>query len=75
MFHLLRLHGQFCIVSLPYVDNKWSGSERDLLSQHPERVNALVTSTGRRLVMNCTWSHLRGARLAPSIQYLSPGKI
>ena len=33
---LLCLHGQFCVVSLPYMDNEWSGSERDLLSQHPE---------------------------------------
>jgi len=31
--------------------DKWSGSERDLLSQHLERANALATSTGRRLVM------------------------
>jgi len=32
----LRLHGQFCVVLLPYMDNKWSSSERDLLSQRPE---------------------------------------
>jgi len=32
---LLRLHGQFCVVSLPYMDSKWSGSERYLLSQRP----------------------------------------
>jgi len=38
------------------MDNEWSGSDRDLLSQHPERANALATSTGRRLVMKCTWS-------------------
>ena len=48
--HILRLHGQFCVVSLPYMDNEWSVSERDLLSQHPERANALATWTGRRLV-------------------------
>jgi len=71
----LRLHGQFCVVSLPYTDNEWSGSERDLLSQHPERANALATSTGRHLVMRCTWSRSRGTRLAPSIQCLSPDKI
>jgi len=47
---LLRLHGQFCVVLLPYMDNEWSVSERDLLSQHPERANALATWTGRRLV-------------------------
>jgi len=35
--HLLRLHGQFCVVSLPYMDNEWSGSESDLLSRQPER--------------------------------------
>jgi len=35
------------------LDNKLSGSERDLLSQRPERANALATSTGRRLVMKC----------------------
>jgi len=61
---LLRLHGQLCVVSLPYMDNKWSVSERDLLSQRPERANALATSTGRRLVMKCTWSRSRGTRLA-----------
>ena len=75
---LLRLHGQFCVVSLPYMDNEWSVSERDLLSQRPERANALATSTGRRLVMKCTWSRSRGTRLAPSmasIQCLSPNKI
>jgi len=32
------------------MDNEYSGSERDLLSQRPERANALATSTGRRLV-------------------------
>ena len=53
--YILRLHGQFCVVSLPYMD-KWSGSEHDLLCPHPERANALATSTGRRLVMKCTWS-------------------
>ena len=55
-----------------------SGSERDLLSQHPERANALATSTGRRLVMMCTWSRSRGTRLAHSttnIQCLSLDKI
>jgi len=31
---VLRLHDQFCIVSLPYMDNVWSASERYLLSQH-----------------------------------------
>jgi len=40
----------FSVVSLSYMDNKWSGSERDLLSLRPERANALATSTGRRLV-------------------------
>jgi len=73
--HILRLHGQFCVVSIPYMDNEWSGSESDLLSQCPERANALATSTGRRLVMKCTWSRLRGTRLAPGIQCLSPDKI
>ena len=63
---ILRLHGQFCVVSLPYMDNEWSVSERDLLSQCPERANAVATSTGRRLVMKCTWSRSRGTRLAPS---------
>ena len=63
-FHLLRLHGQFFVVSLPYMDNERSGSERDLLSQRPEGANALATSTGRRLVMKCTWSRSRGTRLA-----------
>jgi len=60
------------------MDNKWSGSEPDLLSQHPEQANVLAISTGRCLVMKCTWSHSRGARLAPSmasIQCLSPDKI
>ena len=38
------------------MDNEWSGSELDLLSQRPELTNALATSTGRRLVMKCTWS-------------------
>jgi len=60
------------------MDNKWSGSERDLLSHLPERANALATSTGRRLVMKCTWSRWRGTRLAPStasIRYLSPDTI
>ena len=33
--HLLHLHGQFCVVSLPYRDNEWSGSERDLLESAP----------------------------------------
>jgi len=76
--HLLRLHGQVCVVSLPYMDNEWFGSERDLLSQRPEQANALATSTGRRLVMKCTWSRSRGTRLAPitaSIQCLYPDKI
>jgi len=63
---LLRLHGQFCVVSLPYMDNEWSGSERDLLSQRPDQANALATSTGRCLVMKGTWSRSRGTRLAPS---------
>jgi len=74
IYKILCLHGQFCVVSLPYMDNKWSGSECDLLSQRPERANALVTSTGRRLVVKCTWSRPHGARLAPStasIQCLS----
>jgi len=60
------------------MDNMWSGSERDLLSQRPERANALATWTGRRLVMKGTWSRSRGTRLAPStasIQCLSPVKI
>ena len=48
--HLLRLHGQICVVPLPCMDNEWSGSESDLLSQHPKRANALATWTGRRLV-------------------------
>jgi len=43
---VLHLHGQFCVVSLPYMDNKWSGSERYLLSRYPEQSNALATSTG-----------------------------
>ena len=76
--YLLRLHGQFCVVSLPYMDNEWSVSERNLLSQRPEQANALATSTGRRLVMKCTWPRSRGTRLAPStagIQCLSPDKI
>ena len=34
---ILRLHGQFCVVLLPYMDNEWSGSERDLLSAHWSR--------------------------------------
>ena len=75
---LLRLHGQFCVVSLPYMDNEWSVSERNLLSQRPEQANALATSTGRRLVMKCTWPRSRGTRLAPStagIQCLSLDKI
>jgi len=60
------------------MDIEWSGSERDLLSQRPERANALATSTGRRLVMKRTWSRSRGNRLAPStvsIQCLSPDKV
>jgi len=76
--HLLRLHGQFCVISLPYMDNEWSGPERDLLSQRFERANALATWTGRRLAMKCTWSRSRGTRLAPStasIQCLSLDKI
>jgi len=75
---ILRLHGQFCVVSLPYMDNEWSGSERGLLSQRRERANALATSTGRRLVMKCTWSRSRGTRLPPStdsIQCLCPDKM
>ena len=75
---ILRLHGQFFVVSLPYMYNERSGSERDLLIQRPEGTNALATSTGRRLVMKCTWSRSRGTRLAPStvsIQCLSPHKI
>ena len=60
--HLLRLYGQFCVVSLPDMDNEWSGSESDLLSQHLERVNALATWTGRRLVREVVGWHL--ARLA-----------
>jgi len=78
MSHILRLHGQFCVGSLPYMDNELSGSERDLLSQRPERADALATWTGRRLVMNSTWSRSRGTSLAPSttsIQCLSLGKI
>ena len=47
---ILCLHGQFRIVLLPYMDNEWSGSERDLLSQRPEWANALATLIGRRLV-------------------------
>ena len=77
-FLVLRLHGQLCVVSLPYMDNKWSGSERDLLSQRHERANAFATSTGRRLVVKCTWSRSRGTRLGPStasIHCLSPDKI
>jgi len=46
------------------MDNKWSGSERDLLSQRPERANALATWTGRRLVMKCTWSRSCCSKLA-----------
>ena len=46
------------------MDNKWSGSERDLLSQRHERANALATSAGRRLVMKCMWFRSRGVRLA-----------
>jgi len=57
------------------MDNKWSGSERDLLSQRPERANALVTTTGRCLVMKGMWSRSGNTRLAPSIQCLSPDKI
>ena len=64
MSQLLRLHGQFFVVSLPYMDNEWSCSERYLLSQRTERANALATSAGRRLVMKCTWSRSRGTRLA-----------
>jgi len=30
------------------MDNEWSDSERDLLSQFPERANALAISAGRR---------------------------
>jgi len=60
--HLLRLHDQFCIVSLPYMDNVWSASERYLLSQHSEQANALATWTGRRLVREVLGWHL--ARLA-----------
>jgi len=48
------------------MDNEWSGSERDLLSQRHERANDLATSTGGRLVMKCTWSRSRGTRLASS---------
>jgi len=33
---LVHLHGQLFVVSLPYADNKWFGSECDLLSQHIE---------------------------------------
>jgi len=36
------------------MDNKWSGSECDLLSQHPEQDNVLATSTGICLIM--LWS-------------------
>jgi len=57
--HLQRLHGQFCVVSLPHMDNEWSCSERDFLSQRPERANALSTWTGRRLVMKRTRSRSR----------------
>ena len=55
-----------CIALSRYhnMDNVWSGSERDLLNQRPERANALATSTGRRLVMKCAWSRSRGTRLA-----------
>jgi len=53
------------------MDNKWSGSERDFLSQRPERANALATSTGRRLVMKCTWSRSRGTRLALTVARLA----
>jgi len=59
---LLRLHDQFCIVSLPYMDNVWSASEHYLLSQHSEQANALATWTGRRLVREVLGWHL--ARLA-----------
>jgi len=48
---VLRLHGPLFIDSLPYVDNEWSSSERDLLSQCTELANALATSTARRSVM------------------------
>jgi len=48
--------------------NKWSGSERGLLSQRPERTNALATSTGRRLVMKCRRSRSRGTRLALTVR-------
>jgi len=61
-----------------YMDNERSVSECDLLSQRPERANALATSTGRRLVIKCTWSRSGSTRLAPStasIQCLSPDKI
>ena len=44
------------------MDNEWPGSERDLLSQHPERANPLATWTGRRLVREVPGWHL--ARLA-----------
>ena len=39
-----------CLVTVYYMDNEWSVSERDLLSQHHEQANALATWTGRRLV-------------------------
>jgi len=50
MLHLVHLHGQFFIVYLPYMNSKWSSSECDLLSQHPEKVNVLATSWGKQLI-------------------------
>ena len=46
------------------MDNEWSVSVCNLLSQRPEQANALATSTGRCLVMKCTWPRSRGTRLA-----------
>jgi len=76
--HILRLHGQFCVGLLPYMDNELSGSECDLLSQCPEQADVLATWTGRHLVMKSTWSRSHGTRLAPSttsIQCLHLDKI
>ena len=39
---VLNVHGQFFVVSLPHMDNKWSGCEGDLLNQRPQRANALA---------------------------------
>jgi len=44
MSYLLRLHGLLFVVSLPYMDDEWSSSERELLSLHTERADTLSHS-------------------------------